>query len=62
MRTFNIREKSQNNGGGIPTEMFIAQQPKAIESRNWYQMIAMTIFYNHEIRYINIQTFVLFES
>ena len=53
MRTFNIREKSQNNGGGIPTEMLIAQQPKAIESRNWYQMIAMPIFYNHVIWYIN---------
>ena len=53
MRTFNIREKSQNNGGGIPTEMLIAQQPKAIESRNRYQMIAMTIFYNHVIWYIN---------
>ena len=53
MKVFNIREKSQNNGGGIPTEMFIAQQPKAIERRNWYQMIAMTIFYNHVIRYIN---------
>ena len=53
MRTFNIREKSQNNGGAIPTEMLIAQQPKAIESRNWYQMIAMAIFYNHVIWYIN---------
>ena len=29
---FKIREKSQKNGGGIPTETFIAQQPKAIES------------------------------
>ena len=29
MRTFNIRDKSQNIGGGIPTEMFIAQQPKS---------------------------------
>ena len=44
MRTFNIREKSQNNGGGIPTEMLIAQQSKAIESRNWYQIIATTTF------------------
>ena len=44
IRTFNIREKSQNIGGGIPTEMFIAQQPKAIESRTWYQIIAMTTF------------------
>ena len=52
MRTFNIREKSQNNGGGIPTEMLVAQQPKAIESRNWYQMIAMAIFYIHVIWYI----------
>ena len=32
MRTFNSREKSQNNGGGIPTDTFIAQQPKALES------------------------------
>ena len=53
MRTFSIREKSQSNGGGIPTEMFISQQPKAIESINWYQKIAMTIFYNHVLRYIN---------
>ena len=29
-RTFKIREKSQNNGGGIPTEMFIAQQTKGV--------------------------------
>ena len=41
MRTFNIREKSQNNGGGIPTELFIAQRPKAIESRNWYQILLL---------------------
>ena len=53
MRTFSIREKSQNNVGGIPAEMFIAQQPKAIESTNWYQKITMTIFYNHVLRYIN---------
>ena len=32
MRTFNFRDKSQTNVGGIPTETFIAQQPKAIES------------------------------
>ena len=32
IRTFNRREKSQNNGGGIPTDMFISQQPKAIAS------------------------------
>ena len=32
IRTFNIREISQNKGGGIPTETFIAQQPKVIES------------------------------
>ena len=56
MRTFNIRDKSQNNGGGIPTKMLIAQQPKAIESRNWYQLIAMPIFYNHVIWYINTLT------
>ena len=32
MRTFNFRDKSQTKVGGIPTETFIAQQPKAIES------------------------------
>ena len=34
IRTFNRREKSQNIGGGIPTDMFISWQPKAIESLN----------------------------
>ena len=37
----------------MPTETFISQQPNAIESRNLYQMIVMTIFYNHVIWYIN---------
>ena len=40
-------------------ETCISQQPKAIESSNWYQTIAMTIFYNHVIRYINKLTFLL---
>ena len=40
-------------------EMFISQQPKAIESRNWCQMIALTIFYNLVIRFINKLTFLL---
>ena len=40
-------------------EMFISQQPKAIESRNWCQMIALTIFYKLVIRYINKLTFLL---
>ena len=40
------------NGGVIPTETFISQQQKAIERRNWYQMIDMTICYNQVIRYI----------
>ena len=40
------------NGGGITAETLISQQPKAIESRNWYQIIAMTIFYNHVMIYI----------
>ena len=43
--------------GGIPAETLISQQPKAIESRNWYQIIAMTIFYNHVMIYINTLTF-----
>ena len=40
-------------------EMFISQQPKAIESRNWCQTIALTIFYNLVTRYINKLTFLL---
>ena len=40
-------------------EMFISQQPKAIDSRNWCQMIAWTIFYKLVIRYINKLTFLL---
>ena len=32
IRTFNRKEKSQNNGGGIPTDMFISRLPKAIKS------------------------------
>ena len=36
----------------MTAETFISQQQKAIERRNWYQMIAMTIrvFYAHVIR------------
>ena len=33
--------------------MFTSQQPKTIESTNWYHKIAMTIFYYHVLRYIN---------
>ena len=40
-------------------EMCISQQPEAIESRNWCQMIVLTIFYNLVIRYINKLTFLL---
>ena len=40
-------------------EMFISQQPKAIESRDWSRMIALTIFYKLVIRYINKLTFLL---
>ena len=35
------------------TSTIISQQSKVLESLNWYQMIAMTMFYNHVIRYIN---------
>ena len=49
----NIREKSQKkSGGGIPPKIFITRQPKVIESRNWYQMIAMVLLYNHRIRFL----------
>ena len=59
MKSINIVEKLQKLEGGIAMEMFISQQPKAIENRNWCQMIALTIFYNLVIRYINKLTFLL---
>ena len=37
----------------IPAQLIISQHSKVLESLNWYQMIAMTMFYNHVIRYIN---------
>ena len=40
-------------------DTFISQQPKAIESRHWCQMIAMTVFYNLVIRFTNKLTFLL---
>ena len=43
-------------------EMFISQQPKAIESRNWCQMIVLTIFYKLVIRYINKLTFFVAQT
>ena len=49
----NIREKSQKKVEGVyPQKIFITRQPKVIESRNWYQMIAMVLFYNHRIRFM----------
>ena len=42
IKTINIREKSQKKVEGVyPPKIFITRQPKVIESRNWYQMIAM---------------------
>ena len=38
--------------------MCISQDPKVIKNRNWYQMIAITIFYNYTISYINKLTLV----
>ena len=52
IKTLNIREKSQKSGGGIPPKKLIRQQPKDAESLNWYQMIAMVMFYNHKIRFM----------
>ena len=45
-RTFNIREKSQNIGWGIPTEMFIAQQPIAIESHREQKLVSNNCYDN----------------
>ena len=39
-------------------KMFKFQQPNVLESCNWYQMIAMTIVYNHVIRNINKLSFL----
>ena len=53
IKTINIREKSQKkSGGGIPQKIFITRQPKVIESRYWYQMIAMVLLYNDRIRFM----------
>ena len=41
---------------GIPAQLIISQQSKDLESFKWYQMIAITMFYNHVIRYINQRT------
>ena len=40
-------------------EMFISQQPKAIDGRNWCQIISFLKVYNLVIRYINKLTFLL---
>ena len=37
----------------VPAQLIISQQSNDLESLSWYQMIAMTMFYNHVIRYIN---------
>ena len=52
IKSLNIREKSQNSRGGIPTKKFTTQQPKVIECLNWYQMIDMVMFYHHRIRFM----------
>ena len=39
--------------------MLISQQPKALERLNWYQMIAMTMFFNHVIKYIHKQAILM---
>ena len=52
----NIIDKSQKMEGYTCGNAYISA-PKAIESRNWYQIIAMTIFYNHVMIYINMLTF-----
>ena len=43
MRTFNIRDKSQNNGGGIPTEMLISS---ATESHREQKLASNNCYYN----------------
>ena len=49
MRTLYIR-KTITEKWSIPTQLLIFRQPKALESLNWYQMIAMTMFLNSVIR------------
>ena len=53
IKTINIREKSQKKVEGVYyKKIFITRQPNVIESRNWYQMIAMVLLYNHRIRFM----------
>ena len=63
MGTLYIRKKITEKWS-IPAKLLIFRQPKALESLNWYQMIAMTIFYNHVIWYINKLTslFLIFKE
>ena len=50
-KTLDIREKIQENDGGIPTKSQISQLQNATECRKWYQMIAMSLYFIHVIRY-----------
>ena len=61
IKTINVREKSPKSGGGIPppSKIFITRQPKVIESRNRYQIIAMVLLYNHRIRFMKNKAFLV---
>ena len=45
----NFVKKIQKNNGGIRRKTHISWLLKDLESYNWYQMIARTMFYDHVI-------------
>ena len=45
----NLVKKIQKNNGGIRKKTNISWLLKDLESYNWYQMIARTMFYDHVI-------------
>ena len=46
---FELCEKIKKNKGGIRRKMHISWLLKDLESSNWYQIIARTMFYDHVI-------------
>ena len=48
-KLFEFSEKIQKNNGGIRRKTHISWLLKDLESYNWYQMIARTMFYDHVI-------------
>ena len=57
-KTLDIREKKKHRQiqGSVSIKLTISQQPKAVDSYNWYQMIATIIFYTQLIQKVPKRT------